>query len=156
MANSWQPGRSPVFTLVAQISAPVADGKLVSAGELQEAVSPEHLDGGSVNYWSVQCGLQKHLTIDSSSGGKEPWSRRFPEWGVSVTEYLSTTVFVRVILWKASSPSLEFSNCPGCHFTPREPVETWAGPWLLLKFYFPACFPMDYGLSASLVGAVFN
>lgn len=81
MSNSWQPGRSPVFTLVAQISAPVADGKLVSAGELQEAVSPEHLDGGSVNYWSVRCGLQKHLTIDSSSGGKEPWSRRFPEWG---------------------------------------------------------------------------
>lgn len=50
MAYSWQPGRSPVFTLVAQISAPVADGKLVSAGELQEVVSPEHLNGGSINY----------------------------------------------------------------------------------------------------------
>lgn len=30
MAYSWQPGRSPVFPFVAQISAPVADGKLVS------------------------------------------------------------------------------------------------------------------------------
>lgn len=31
-----------------------------------------HLNVGNVYYWFLLCGLQKSLTIDSSSGGKEP------------------------------------------------------------------------------------
>lgn len=57
VAYSWQPGRSPAFTFVAQISAPVADGKASISGWASGSCH-------SLNIWMLEVLTTDFCSVD--------------------------------------------------------------------------------------------